>query len=73
MSRETRRLDIGGRRLELGDRAWLMGIVNVTPDSFADGGRYADPARAVRAAEAVLGAAPSGPAAAAEGRTGHVR
>ncbi|MBP7706220.1 MAG: dihydropteroate synthase [Candidatus Aminicenantes bacterium] len=47
MSRETRRLDIGGRRLELGDRAWLMGIVNVTPDSFADGGRYADPARAV--------------------------
>ncbi len=24
-----------------------MGIVNVTPDSFSDGGRYADPARAV--------------------------
>jgi dihydropteroate synthase len=47
MSRETRRLDIGGRRLELGARTWLMGIVNVTPDSFADGGRYADPARAV--------------------------
>lgn len=25
----------------------LMGIVNVTPDSFSDGGRYADPAAAV--------------------------
>jgi dihydropteroate synthase len=24
-----------------------MGIVNVTPDSFSDGGRYADPARAI--------------------------
>jgi dihydropteroate synthase len=24
-----------------------MGILNITPDSFADGGRYADPARAV--------------------------
>ena len=25
----------------------LMGIVNVTPDSFSDGGRYADPASAI--------------------------
>ena len=25
----------------------LMGIVNVTPDSFSDGGRYADPAAAI--------------------------
>jgi dihydropteroate synthase len=25
----------------------LMGVVNVTPDSFSDGGRYADPAAAV--------------------------
>jgi dihydropteroate synthase len=24
-----------------------MGILNVTPDSFSDGGRFADPARAV--------------------------
>jgi dihydropteroate synthase len=28
------------------DRPRLMGIVNVTPDSFSDGGDYADPARA---------------------------
>jgi dihydropteroate synthase len=25
-------------RFELGDRPWLMGIVNATPDSFSDGG-----------------------------------
>ncbi|MDD5087882.1 MAG: dihydropteroate synthase [bacterium] len=32
---------------ELGGRTLLMGIVNVTPDSFSDGGRWLDPARAV--------------------------
>jgi dihydropteroate synthase len=29
------------------DRAWLMGIVNVTPDSFYDAGAFLDPERAV--------------------------
>lgn len=29
-----------GRKIELGARAVLMAIVNVTPDSFSDGGRY---------------------------------
>jgi len=29
-----------GREIELGARAVLMAIVNVTPDSFSDGGRY---------------------------------
>jgi dihydropteroate synthase len=36
-----------GRELELGARAVIMGIVNVTPDSFSDGGRFLDPGRAV--------------------------
>jgi dihydropteroate synthase len=31
------------RELVLGDRTLLMGILNVTPDSFSDGGRYSDP------------------------------
>jgi len=35
-----------GQRLGL-DRPLLMGIVNVTPDSFFDGGRFCDPHRAV--------------------------
>jgi dihydropteroate synthase len=35
------------RTLELGKRTLIMGIVNVTPDSFSDGGLYLDPDRAV--------------------------
>jgi dihydropteroate synthase len=34
------------RDLLLGDRTWIMGVLNVTPDSFSDGGQYADPDRA---------------------------
>jgi dihydropteroate synthase len=33
-----RTLRAGERLLELGERPWLMGIVNATPDSFSDGG-----------------------------------
>lgn len=36
-----------GRTLRLGDRTLVMAIVNVTPDSFADGGVRFDPDRAV--------------------------
>jgi dihydropteroate synthase len=36
-----------GRALELGARTLVMGIVNVTPDSFADGGTRFDPDRAI--------------------------
>jgi dihydropteroate synthase len=32
-----------GRTLELGRRTLVMGIINVTPDSFSDGGVLADP------------------------------
>ena len=38
-----------GGALALGERALVMGIVNVTPDSFSDGGRLFDPARAIDA------------------------
>jgi dihydropteroate synthase len=37
----------GVRRLVLGQRTQIMGILNVTPDSFSDGGRYTDLDRAV--------------------------
>ncbi len=37
----------GGREYWLGEFPWLMGIVNVTPDSFSDGGRFLDPKAAV--------------------------
>ncbi len=36
-------------------RARIMGIVNVTPDSFSDGGRFLDAAAAIRHAESLLG------------------
>ncbi len=39
----------GGRTLELGGRTLVMGILNITPDSFADGGLHFDPDRAVAA------------------------
>jgi len=32
-----------------------MGVVNITPDSFSDGGQYADPARAVAHAHRLIG------------------
>jgi dihydropteroate synthase len=35
--------------LALGARTLVMGILNVTPDSFADGGRHLDPGAAVEA------------------------
>src|SRR6266542_2681925 len=34
------------REIPLGDRTILLGVLNVTPDSFSDGGKYADPDRA---------------------------
>ena len=41
-------IPLSGRApLDLGARTLIMGIVNVTPDSFADGGRRLDTARAV--------------------------
>lgn len=36
-----------GRNLQLGDFPLIMGIVNVTPDSFSDGGEYLDRTKAV--------------------------
>ncbi|PQP90344.1 dihydropteroate synthase [Paenibacillus sp. AR247] len=39
---------MGQAVLRLGQSTQLMGILNVTPDSFSDGGRYVDPDTAVR-------------------------
>jgi dihydropteroate synthase len=44
-----------GRTLDLGRRAVVMGILNVTPDSFSDGGRYLDAERACAQASILLG------------------
>jgi dihydropteroate synthase len=39
--------NIGSRVLALGKRTLIMGIVNVTPDSFSDGGQFLDPEKAL--------------------------
>src|ERR1019366_2980566 len=46
--------NVGSRVLELGRRTLIMGVVNVTPDSFSDGGLYIDAEKAVVRAEQLL-------------------
>jgi dihydropteroate synthase len=46
--------NLGGRTIELGRRTLIMGVVNVTPDSFSDGGQYFDAEKAVARAEQLL-------------------
>ena len=36
-----------GRHLDFGDKAQVMGILNVTPNSFSDGGQFESIDRAV--------------------------
>lgn len=47
-------LDCRGKRLPLGERTLMMGILNVTPDSFSDGGRYNTVERAVAQARRLV-------------------
>lgn len=40
-------LTCGRFSIPLGERSLIMGVLNLTPDSFSDGGRFSDPRRAV--------------------------
>jgi len=52
--RQSFTVPIPGRApLVLGPRTLVMGVINVTPDSFSDGGKAIDPARAVDIAQAM--------------------
>ncbi len=42
------------KSIELGKRTLIMGILNVTPDSFSDGGKYTDIEIAVKQAEKLI-------------------
>lgn len=46
MPRKRFELKLRTRSLILGERTLIMGVLNVTPDSFSDGGKYEDPERA---------------------------
>ncbi len=51
--RKKFRLELPGGVLELGEKPVLMGIINLTPDSFYDGGKYFDTEKALERAEAM--------------------
>lgn len=51
--RKIHRLKLRRGELVLGKRTLLMGVLNVTPDSFSDGGKYFDAKRAVKHALAM--------------------
>jgi dihydropteroate synthase len=46
--------NLGSRSLELGKRTLIVGVVNVTPDSFSDGGQFLDRDQAVEHAHRLL-------------------
>ncbi|MED4911980.1 dihydropteroate synthase [Brevibacillus centrosporus] len=52
--REQRELVCRGRVLPLGQRTLIMGILNVTPDSFSDGGKFVDLDQALAQARAMV-------------------
>lgn len=43
-----------GKRLSLSDKSLVMGILNVTPDSFSDGGNWDSPERAISHIHAMI-------------------
>lgn len=45
---------IGNKEFKLGERTYIMGILNVTPDSFSDGGKHNDIERAVEKAKSLI-------------------
>ena len=50
----TRQWKLARRSLSYGERTLVMGVLNVTPDSFSDGGQFFSPDRAVAHAEQMI-------------------
>ncbi|MBK5242563.1 dihydropteroate synthase [Clostridium sp.] len=48
-------MKIGNKDYEIGKRTYIMGILNVTPDSFSDGGRFNDMGEAINQAKKMVG------------------
>jgi len=53
MRRKLFRLKLNSRTLLLGKRTLVMGVLNVTPDSFSDGGKFLQPENAIEQAFAI--------------------
>ena len=54
MTGETDDMKIGRKEFVHGEKIYVMGILNVTPDSFSDGGSYIDLSSALRQAEKMI-------------------
>ena len=54
--RSDYKIDCSGKTLDLGGRTHVMGILNVTPDSFSDGGQYIDTKNALAHAREMVAA-----------------
>jgi len=46
MARKHFEWKVRDKLIQLGERTLIVGVLNVTPDSFSDGGKYSDPDRA---------------------------
>jgi dihydropteroate synthase len=53
LSRKIFRLQLPTRTITLGKRTLLMGVLNITPDSFSDGGKFFAPEHAIEQALAL--------------------
>lgn len=47
-------MKIGSKEFELGKKIYIMGILNVTPDSFSDGGKFNDIDRAMKQVQKMI-------------------
>lgn len=45
---------IGNREFKLGEKVYVMGILNITPDSFSDGGKFNDMEKAMQQVEKLI-------------------
>lgn len=54
MLRKISEMRIGNRMFHVADSTYIMGILNVTPDSFSDGGKYNDADAALRQTEKMI-------------------
>lgn len=55
VGKERQAMKIGGRDFEIKGHTYVMGILNVTPDSFSDGGSYNTADRALYRVEEMIG------------------
>ena len=47
-------MKIGNKEFVMGERTYIMGILNVTPDSFSDGGKYTEVELALKQVEKLI-------------------